>query len=74
MNIRILDEAQHDLREGVRFYERQRSGLGVYYLDTLLSDIESLILSAGIHITINGFFRLLIKHPDFYRDVVGGSG
>lgn len=48
MNIQILDEAQTDLREGAQFYERQNVGLGTYFLDTIFSDIDSLILYAGV--------------------------
>ncbi len=40
MRIRILDEAQSDLREGAQFYEQQSDGLGLYFLDTLFSDIS----------------------------------
>ncbi len=61
MKIKILDEAQSDLCEGAQFYEMQNSGLGTYFLDTLFSDIESLILYAGVHIKIDGYFRLLSK-------------
>ncbi len=61
MKIQILDEAQSDLREGAQFYEMQGSGLGAYFLDTLFSDIESLILYAGVHIQIDGYYRLLSK-------------
>ena len=59
MNIQILDEAQADLREGTEFYEQQSTGLGTYFLDTIFSDIESLILYAGVHIKLNGYHRLL---------------
>ncbi|MBU1340992.1 MAG: type II toxin-antitoxin system RelE/ParE family toxin [Proteobacteria bacterium] len=61
MNIQILDEAQADLREGAQFYERQNVGLGTYFLDTIFSDIDSLILYAGVHIQLNGYHRLLSK-------------
>ncbi len=61
MNIQILDEAQADLREGAEFYERQNEGLGTYFLDTIFSDIESLVLYSGIHIKLNGYYRLLSK-------------
>ena len=37
MKIKILDEAQADMREGAEFYERQNIGLGTYFLDTLFS-------------------------------------
>lgn len=61
MNIKILDEAQADLREGAEFYDLQNEGLGTYFLDAIFSDIESLILYAGVHIKLNGFHRLLSK-------------
>ena len=61
MKIQILDEAQADLREGAQFYEQQNAGMGTYFLDTLISDIESLILYTGVHIKLNGYHRLLSK-------------
>lgn len=61
MKIRILDEAKADMREGAQFYERQNEGLGSYFLDTIFSDIDSLILYAGVHIELNGFHKLLSK-------------
>lgn len=45
MKTQILDEAQADLREGAEFYEHQNAGLGTYFLDTIFSDIDSLILT-----------------------------
>jgi hypothetical protein len=52
MRIRLLDEAQSDLHEAAQFYEQQGAGLGTYFLDSLFSDIESLILYAGVHIKL----------------------
>jgi hypothetical protein len=49
VRIEILDEAQEDLIEGFRFYENRETGVGSYFLDCLFSDIDSLILYAGIH-------------------------
>ena len=49
MNIRILDEAKLDLLKGYRFYESLESGIGSYFLDSLYSDIDSLVIYAGIH-------------------------
>jgi hypothetical protein len=56
VKIEILDE---DLIEGFRFYENRESGLGSYFLDCLLSDIDWLILYAGIHRIVFGYHRLL---------------
>ena len=65
MRIEILDEAQDDLVEGFRFFERQEAGLGSYFLDCLFSDIESLLLYAGIHQIVYGCHRSLSKRFPF---------
>ncbi len=49
MRIEILEEAQEDLIQGFRFYEDREPGVGVYFLDCLFFDIDSLLLYAGIH-------------------------
>ena len=42
MKIRILPEASRDLELGADFYESQNRGLGRYFNDSLMADIESL--------------------------------
>jgi len=49
MRIEILSGASEDLLEGYRFYERQAPGLGAYFRDSLYSDIDLLLVNAGIH-------------------------
>ena len=44
MKIRLLEFAERDLADGARFYERQQAGLGEYFLDSLFSDIDGLLL------------------------------
>ena len=61
MSLRILASARNDLADGRDFYERQGEGLGGYFLDSLFSDIDSLVLYAGIHRKVFGFHRLLSK-------------
>ena len=65
MRIEILDEAQEDLIQGFRFYESRERGLGTYFLDCLSSDIDSLILYAGIHPIIYAYRRCLSKRFPF---------
>ena len=48
MNIEILSTAEDDLVDGHSFYERQESGIGNYFLDTFIAEINSLQLYAGI--------------------------
>jgi plasmid stabilization system protein ParE len=70
MKIRLLSSAFNDLASGRDFYEQQGAGLGGYFLDSLFSDIDSLILYAGIHRKVLGFHRLLSKrfpHAIYYR-------
>lgn len=80
MKLRILDLALDDLARGRDFYAAQQTELGSYFLDTLFSDIESLLLHAGLHAQHFGYFRALSKrfpyaiyyqlsdeHTDFWR-------
>lgn len=73
MRIEILDEAQEDLIHGFRFYETRERGLGSYFFDCLFSDIDSLLLFAGIHPVIYGYHRCLSKRFPFaiYYSVEG---
>ena len=59
MRVEISTDAHEDLSNGHAFYERQSSGLGGYFADTLYSEIESLQIHAGIHPIRNGFYRML---------------
>lgn len=62
MKIQIISAANQDLIDGYKFYEKQSEGLGVYFLDSLFSDIDSLMVFAGIHTVYeNKYYRLLSK-------------
>jgi len=61
MRVRILSSAVDDLHAGRLFYEIQGDGVGEYFFDSLFSDIDSLVLYAGIHPKIFGYHRLLSK-------------
>jgi hypothetical protein len=57
---RGLSEAENDLVAGAKFYECHRAGMGEYFLNSLYSDIDSLLLYAGTHRIMFGFLRALI--------------
>ena len=61
MKVKILPTALEDLDRGRRFYGRQGSSLGDYFLDALFSDIDSLELYGGVHMKVFDFHRLLSK-------------
>ncbi len=49
MKVKILSSANQDLIDGYWFYEKQKNGLGRYFLDSLFDDIDSLETLAGVH-------------------------
>jgi hypothetical protein len=66
VKIRILGAAGRDLIDGHRFYEIQSPGVGNYFLDSLYSDIDSLVVSAGMHsVHFGRYHRLLSKRFPF---------
>ncbi len=70
MKIKILSSAIEDLFSGRLFYEKQEEGLGEYFFDSLFSDIDSLVLYAGIHAKFYGYHRMLSKrfpYAVYYR-------
>jgi len=60
-DVLILKDAVNDLDDGKSFYDNQETGVGDYFWDTLLSDIESLVVYAGIHIKKHGFYWMVSK-------------
>jgi len=60
-NVIALEEVSIDLKIAEDFYEKQNKGLGGYFRDSIISDIESLWLYAGIHSRVFSLYRLLSK-------------
>lgn len=70
----VLEEAAEDLAAGIAFYDAQEPGIGRYFLASLVADMSSLRLHAGIHCVRFGFHRMLASRFPFavYYDVAGG--
>ncbi|MBC8181863.1 type II toxin-antitoxin system RelE/ParE family toxin [candidate division KSB1 bacterium] len=68
-----LYEVSEDLNDGKAFYDRRTPGLGDYFWDSLMADIESLYLFAGIHIKKSGYHRMISKRFPYsiYYEVKG---
>jgi hypothetical protein len=75
MNVVVLEDAAADLEAGMAFYERREAGVGDYFLVSLLSDLSSLALYAGIHKKHFGFHRMLSKRFPFgiYYELEGDT-
>ena len=71
----VLEEAAEDLEAGCSFYDEREPGVGRYFLDCLMSDLELLRLHAGIHSIHFGFHRLLSGRFPFaiYYDVTSSG-
>jgi hypothetical protein len=65
VRIEILPEAREDLIAGYRFYESQATGLGTYFRDSLLADVDALATNAGVHAKVFGYHRSLSKRFPF---------
>lgn len=57
----VLREVAADLNDGEAFYDQRSPGVGDYFWDSLLADIESLVVYAGIHSRRQGLYRMLAK-------------
>ena len=65
MTVVILEDAAEDLESGAQFYESCATGVGDYFLDSILSDLDSLVLFGGVHPSYFGFHRMLSKRFPF---------
>ena len=67
----VLEQAGEDLIEGKKFYNINEEGIGDYFFDCIISDIESIYLYAGVHSKHFGLFRMLAKRFPFaiYYDI-----
>ena len=73
MNVVTLDDAAEDIESGRRFYDHRQLGIGSYFVESILADLESLKLFAGVHSQQFGFHRRLSKRFPFgiYYEVEG---
>ena len=60
-DIIILKDVKSDLNRVKDFYNRIEDGVGDYFWDSLVADIESLRIYAGIHNKKYGLYRMFAK-------------
>jgi len=65
MTVVILEDAAADVELGRRFYEACETGVGDYFVESILADLSSLVIFAGIHPVYFGFHRMLSKRFPF---------
>ncbi len=63
MRIEITQSAADDIADGHLFYESQETGVGYYFEKSVMSDIRSLIIYAGIHeLQFDNYQRMVTHH------------
>lgn len=65
MIVNISSDAETDISEGYWFHEKQRDGLGDYFRDCIVADIDSLAFYGGIHEISYGYHRKLASRFPF---------
>ena len=75
MIVNISSDAEADIAEGYWFYEEQQKGLGDYFRDCIVADIDSLAFYGGIHEIAYGYHRKLASRFPFviYYEVEGNA-
>ena len=69
--VAVLTEAAADIEAGSSFYERQESGLGAYFIRSILQDLHRLESLHGPHPIHHGLMRMLSERFPFgiyYRE------
>ena len=61
----VLEDAAEDIQVAQWFYESREAGVGDYFGESILADLDSLVLYAGIHPKKHGFHRMLAKRFPF---------
>jgi len=67
----VLREAADDLEAGRVFYDQREAGVGDYFWDSLIADVESLSIFAGVHVKEYALYRMLAKRFPYavYYDI-----
>ena len=60
-NVLLTDEAKEDLVLSEEFYESISPGLGVYFRDSIIADLDALHFFGKIHEKHFGFYRMITK-------------
>jgi len=69
--LHLTDDAQMDIHHSEDFYETQSPNLGIYFYDSIISDLDALKHYAGIHATYFGLYRMVTKRFPYviYYDI-----
>lgn len=61
----LLEEVYDDIKKGILFYRSQEAWVADYFYNSIIADIDSLRLYAGVHRVVNNYYRMLCRHFPF---------
>lgn len=74
MIIRLSDDAERDLVDGIAFYNQHGRDVATYFLDSLMDDLRSLSVVGGVHGKRYGYHCMGAKRfPFAIYHIVEGS-
>jgi len=65
MRVFTLEDAVEDIERARLFYEDRQTGVGHYFVEAILADLEFLSRCSGVHRRHFGFHRMLSKRFPF---------
>jgi len=65
-DVRLTEDAIKDLDKAAQFYDGIESGLGTYFFNAILNDLEALEFFGGLHQRRFGFYAYPSKRFPFF--------
>lgn len=65
MTVKIHPQVQADIMRGIKFYDSQSHGLGLYFQTMVAAAIDSLQFFPAIHAKVRGYHRMLVEKFPF---------
>jgi plasmid stabilization system protein ParE len=59
--VRISEDAERDLIDGIAFYDQHGKEIGSHFFDSLMSDLRSLAVLGGVHAIRFGYHCMAAK-------------
>ena len=74
MIVRLSDDAERDLLDGIAFYDQHGWDVGTHFFDSLMDDLRSLSVVGGMHAKRYGYHCVASKRfPFAIYYIVDGS-
>lgn len=73
MIVKLSDDAERDLLDGLAFYDQHGREVGDYFLDSVTANLRSLCVLGGVHAKRHGYHCMCAKRFPYaiYYFVVG---